>query len=40
LAESLQRTLERRPDLIAARGGISESERQVMEEFGLRPPQR
>ncbi|HXY45860.1 MAG TPA: tRNA (guanosine(37)-N1)-methyltransferase TrmD [Acidimicrobiales bacterium] len=38
LAQSLQRTLERRPDLIEARGGISEAERRVMEEFGLRPP--
>jgi tRNA (guanine37-N1)-methyltransferase len=37
LAESLRRTLELRPDLIEARGGISDAERQAMEEFGLSP---
>ncbi len=30
LAESLRRTLERRPDLIAARGGLSEAERELL----------
>lgn len=35
LAQSLARTLERRPDLIAARGGLRGEERAVLEEFGL-----
>ncbi|HET9092447.1 MAG TPA: tRNA (guanosine(37)-N1)-methyltransferase TrmD [Acidimicrobiales bacterium] len=34
-AQSLKRTLERRPDLIAARGGLSAADRRVLEEFGL-----
>jgi len=36
-AQALHRTVARRPDLIAARGGISEDERTLMEEF---PPDR
>lgn len=35
-AESLRRTLERRPDLIAARGGLSELEVQLLSEHGYR----
>jgi tRNA (guanine37-N1)-methyltransferase len=35
LAQSLRRTLERRPDLIEARGGFSELETSVMKEFGV-----
>ena len=35
LAQSLRRTLDRRPDLIEARGGLSEGDRAVLEEFGL-----
>jgi len=38
LAESLRRTIERRPDLLAARGGLTEAERKVMAEFGVLPP--
>jgi tRNA (guanine37-N1)-methyltransferase len=38
LAESLRRTAEQRPDLIKARGGYSEVERKVMDEFGIHPP--
>jgi tRNA (guanine37-N1)-methyltransferase len=38
LAQSLQRTLDRRPDLVEARGGFSEDERKVMAEFGILPP--
>ncbi len=34
-AQSLRRTLERRPDLLAARGGLSEGEQRLLEEFGL-----
>jgi tRNA (guanine37-N1)-methyltransferase len=34
-AQSLRRTLERRPDLIAARGGLSEADRRLLAEFGL-----
>jgi tRNA (guanine37-N1)-methyltransferase len=34
-AQSLARTLEHRPDLIEARGGLSEADRAVLEEFGL-----
>lgn len=37
LAQSLRRTLERRPDLIEARGGFSELETRVMNEFGVAP---
>ncbi len=36
-AQSLARTLERRPDLMAARGGLSDPERRLMAEFGLAP---
>jgi tRNA (guanine37-N1)-methyltransferase len=35
LAQSLRRTLDRRPDLLAARGGMSEAEHKVLDEFGL-----
>jgi tRNA (guanine37-N1)-methyltransferase len=35
LAQALQRTLARRPDLIAARGGLTDSDRAVLAEFGL-----
>lgn len=34
-AQALVRTMERRPDLIAARGGVSEADRKVLAEFGL-----
>ena len=34
-AQSLARTIERRPDLIEARGGVSETERALLAEFGL-----
>jgi tRNA (guanine37-N1)-methyltransferase len=34
LAQSLRSTLERRPDLVESRGGVSEAERAVMAEFG------
>ena len=34
-AQALARTAERRPDLIAARGGITDDERALLEEFGL-----
>lgn len=34
-AQALRRTLDRRPDLVAARGGIDESERKLLAEFGL-----
>lgn len=34
-AQSLARTLDRRPDLLAARGGLSEGDRQHLAEFGL-----
>jgi len=37
-AQALARTLERRPDLIAARGGISDDDRELLAEFDLRPP--
>lgn len=36
LAQSLARTLDRRPDLIEARGGISEHEEQLLRRFHLR----
>ncbi len=34
-AQAIARTLARRPDLIAARGGLSEEERGLLAEFGL-----
>jgi tRNA (guanine37-N1)-methyltransferase len=34
-AQSLARTVDRRPDLIAARGGVSDEERALLQEFGL-----
>ncbi len=34
-AQALRRTLDRRPDLIAARGGLSEHDRRLLDEFGL-----
>ena len=34
-ALSLARTAERRPDLVAARGGLSDEERALLQEFGL-----
>jgi tRNA (guanine37-N1)-methyltransferase len=34
-AQALRRTLERRPDLVVARGGIDDSERKLLAEFGL-----
>lgn len=37
-AQAIRRTLERRPDLIAARGGLSYEERRLLEEFGLDYP--
>jgi tRNA (guanine37-N1)-methyltransferase len=37
-AQALARTLARRPDLIEARGGLSEEERRLLEGFGLGPP--
>lgn len=37
-AMALARTLERRPDLIAARGGLSVEDRAVLAEFGLEEP--
>jgi len=37
LAQRLHRTLRDRPDLIAARGGISDSERRLLEEFPAVP---
>lgn len=36
-AMALRRTLERRPDLIEARGGLSEEERRLLEEFSELP---
>jgi len=36
-AQALRRTLDRRPDLIAARGGLSADERRLLAEFGLDP---
>jgi tRNA (guanine37-N1)-methyltransferase len=35
LAQSIARTLERRPDLIGARGGLTDDERALLDEFGL-----
>jgi tRNA (guanine37-N1)-methyltransferase len=34
-AQSLARTVDRRPDLVAARGGLSEEDRALLREFGL-----
>jgi tRNA (guanine37-N1)-methyltransferase len=34
-AQALRRTLDRRPDLIEARGGLGDEDRRVLEEFGL-----
>jgi tRNA (guanine37-N1)-methyltransferase len=39
-AQSLHRTLLRRPDLIARRGGLSEEELQLLNAFGLEAPIR
>lgn len=37
-AQSLARTIERRPDLIEARGGLSDEERELLEAHGFDPP--
>ena len=37
-AQALRRTLDRRPDLIAARDGLSDDDRRLLEEFGLGAP--
>lgn len=37
-AQSLRTTIDRRPDLIAARGGVSDAERELLAEFGLLDP--
>jgi tRNA (guanine37-N1)-methyltransferase len=37
-AQSLARTVERRPDLLAARGGLDDADRALLAEFGLDPP--
>jgi tRNA (guanine37-N1)-methyltransferase len=34
-AQSLRRTLDRRPDLITARGGLDATDRRILREFGL-----
>ena len=34
-AQSLARTVDRRPDLVAARGGLSDEDRALLREFGL-----
>ena len=34
-AQALSRTIERRPDLIAARGGVSDDDQKLLDEFGL-----
>lgn len=36
-AQALARTVQRRPDLIARRGGLDERDRAVLREFGLEP---
>ena len=36
-AQGLRRTLDRRPDLIAARGGLSAEDERLLAEFGLHP---
>lgn len=38
-AQALARTLRHRPDLIDARGGLSDDERRLMESYGLDPDQ-
>ena len=38
-AMALVRTLERRPDLVAARGGLSDADRRLLAEFGLEYPE-
>ena len=38
-AMAIVRTAERRPDLLAARGGITDEERRLLEEFGLPYPE-
>jgi len=38
-AQSLRRTIDRRPDLIAERGGLSADDRELLEEFELLGPQ-
>ncbi len=37
-AQALRRTLDRRPDLIEARGGLSGDDRRLLAEFGLEAP--
>lgn len=37
-AQSLRRTIDRRPDLIAGRGGLSAEDRELLEEFELLDP--
>ena len=37
-AEALRRTMDRRPDLVEARGGLSVSDKRLLEEFGLAEP--
>ena len=37
-AQSLRRTIDRRPDLIAQRGGLSEADSELLAEFGLLNP--
>jgi tRNA (guanine37-N1)-methyltransferase len=34
-AHAVRRTIERRPDLIVARGGLSDADRDLLAEFGL-----
>ncbi|MDQ1374096.1 MAG: tRNA (guanine37-N1)-methyltransferase, partial [Actinomycetota bacterium] len=34
-AQAIARTLQNRPDLVEARGGLTEADRAVLEEFGL-----
>jgi tRNA (guanine37-N1)-methyltransferase len=38
LAQAVRRTAERRPDLLAMRGGLTEAERRAVDEFGVRLP--
>ena len=37
-AEALRRTIDRRPDLVAKRGGLSASEQHLLEEFAMADP--
>jgi tRNA (guanine37-N1)-methyltransferase len=37
-AQALRRTLDRRPDMIEARGGLSGDDRRLLAEFGLEAP--